>query len=116
MWAMVVGIFTCNLWAPPQGIAQSVGIGAQGHNVQLVPFVLGLIAVIGGMVWGGWPGNSIPGRLVFPSRPIRPELLTLRVMAKEVGHSEALALGNTVTQRIKRQPTALLPCRSAAPS
>src|SRR5215472_13213776 len=43
MWAMVVGIFTSNLWAPPQGIAQSVGIGAQGHNFQLVPFVLGLV-------------------------------------------------------------------------
>ncbi|HKF17766.1 MAG TPA: hypothetical protein VKF14_11325 [Candidatus Dormibacteraeota bacterium] len=78
MWAMVVGIFTSNLWAPPQGIAQSVGIGAQGHNFQLVPFVLGLVghmmnsivigiifiaiaravhlqgvgAVIGGVVWG----------------------------------------------------------------
>lgn len=43
MWAMVVGIFTSNLWAPPQGIAQSVGIGAEGHNFQLVPFVLGLL-------------------------------------------------------------------------
>jgi hypothetical protein len=78
MWTMVVGIFTSNLWAPPQGIAQSVGIGAQGHNFQLVPFVLGLMghmmnsviigiifialaravhvrgvgAVVGGMVWG----------------------------------------------------------------
>jgi len=78
MLAMVVGIFTSNLWAPPQGIAQSVGIGTQGHNFQLVPFVLGLMghmvnsviigiifitiaravhlrgvgAVIGGMVWG----------------------------------------------------------------
>ena len=78
MWAMVVGIFTSNVWAPPQGIAQSVGIGTQGHNFQLVPFVLGLMghmvnsviigiifitiaravhlrgvgAVIGGMVWG----------------------------------------------------------------
>jgi uncharacterized membrane protein YagU involved in acid resistance len=78
MWAMVVGIFTSNLWAPPQGIAQSVGIGTQGHNFQLVPFVLGLIGhmmnsviigiifvaivravhlrgvgvVIGGVVWG----------------------------------------------------------------
>ncbi len=78
MWAMLVGIFTSNLWAPPQGIAQSVGIGTQGHNFQPVPFVLGLIghmmnsviigiifiaiaravhlrgagAVMGGMVWG----------------------------------------------------------------
>ncbi len=78
MWAMAVGIFTSNLWAAPQGIAQSVGIGTQGHNFQLVPFVLGLMghmmnsvligiifiaiaravhlggvgAVIGGMVWG----------------------------------------------------------------
>jgi len=43
MWAMVVGIFTSNLWAPPQGIAQSVGIGAQGHAFQLVPFVVGLM-------------------------------------------------------------------------
>jgi hypothetical protein len=78
MWAMVVGIFTSNLWAPPQGIAQSVGIGAEGHNFQLVPFVFGMLghmmnsviigvifiaiarvvhlrgagAVIGGMIWG----------------------------------------------------------------
>ncbi len=78
MWAMVVGIFASNLWAPPQGIAQSVGIGSQGHNFQPVPFVLGLMghmmnsviigiifitiaravhlhgvaAVIGGMGWG----------------------------------------------------------------
>ena len=43
MWAMVVGIFTSNLWAPPQGIAQSIGIGAQGHAFQLVPFVAGLM-------------------------------------------------------------------------
>jgi uncharacterized membrane protein YagU involved in acid resistance len=78
MWAMVVGIFTSTLWAAPQGIAQSVGIGTQGHNFQLVPFVAGLIghminsivlgvifieiaralrlqaivAVVGGMVYG----------------------------------------------------------------
>lgn len=78
MWAMVVGIFTSTLWAPPQGIAQSIGIGTPGHNFQLVPFVVGLIghmmnsivlgvtfvalarafrlsgpaAVVGGMVYG----------------------------------------------------------------
>jgi uncharacterized membrane protein YagU involved in acid resistance len=78
MWAMVVGIFTSTLWAAPQGIAQSVGIGSPGHNFQLVPFVAGLIghmmnsivlgvifiaiarairlqgpvAVVGGMVYG----------------------------------------------------------------
>lgn len=43
MWAMAVGIFTSTLWAPPQGIAQSIGIGAAGHNFQLVPFVVGLM-------------------------------------------------------------------------
>lgn len=78
MWAMVVGIFTSTLWAAPQGIAQSIGIGSAGHNFQLVPFVAGVIghmmnsivlgvifiaiarqlrlygpaAVIGGMVYG----------------------------------------------------------------
>ncbi|MHB8588407.1 MAG: hypothetical protein ACYDA0_06095 [Candidatus Dormibacteraceae bacterium] len=78
MWAMVVGLFTSTLWAPPQGIAQSIGIGSAGHNFQLVPFVAGLMghmmnsivigaifiaiaralhlhgpaAVIGGMVYG----------------------------------------------------------------
>ena len=41
MWAMVVGLFTSTLWAPPQGIAQSIGIGSPGHNFQLVPFVAG---------------------------------------------------------------------------
>ncbi len=43
MWAMVVGIFASNLWAPPQGIAQAIGIGNPGHDFQIVPFVLGLI-------------------------------------------------------------------------
>ncbi len=43
MWAMVVGIFTSNLWAPPQGIAQAIGIGHAGHDFQIVPFVLGLM-------------------------------------------------------------------------
>jgi len=78
MWAMVAGRFTSTLWAPPQGIAQSIGIGSPGHNFQLVPFVAGLMghmmnsialgvifvaiarafrlngptAVIGGMVYG----------------------------------------------------------------
>jgi uncharacterized membrane protein YagU involved in acid resistance len=79
MWAMVVGLFTSTFWAPPQGIAQSIGIGSPGHNFQLVPFVVGLIghmmnsimlgvifiaiarairlhgpaAVVGGMAYGG---------------------------------------------------------------
>ena len=78
MWAMVVGLFTSTLWAPPQGIAQSIGIGSAGHDFQLVPFVAGLmghmmnsivlgaifiaiaravrlqgpVAVVGGMVYG----------------------------------------------------------------
>jgi len=43
MWAMFVGLFTSTLWAPPQGIAQSFGIGSPGHNFQLVPFVAGLM-------------------------------------------------------------------------
>ena len=43
MWAMLVGLFTSTLWAAPQGIAQSVGIGSAGHNFQLVPFLAGLI-------------------------------------------------------------------------
>jgi uncharacterized membrane protein YagU involved in acid resistance len=43
MWAMVVGLFTSTLWAPPQGIAQSIGIGSQGHDFQLVPFLVGLM-------------------------------------------------------------------------
>ena len=43
MWSMVVGLFTSTLWAPPQGIAQSIGIGSPGHSFQLVPFVVGLM-------------------------------------------------------------------------
>lgn len=43
MWAMIVGIFTSTPWAPPQGIAQSVGIGSPGHGFQLVPFIVGLM-------------------------------------------------------------------------
>jgi len=43
MWAMVVGLFTSTLSAPPQGIGQSIGIGSAGHNFQLVPLVVGLM-------------------------------------------------------------------------
>jgi len=43
MWAMVVGIFASRLWAPPQGIAQSIGIGTQGWDFQFVPFILGIM-------------------------------------------------------------------------
>ena len=43
MWAMLVGLFTSTLWAPPQGIAQSIGIGSPSHDFQLVPFVVGLM-------------------------------------------------------------------------
>ncbi|PZS00177.1 MAG: hypothetical protein DLM67_01925, partial [Candidatus Nephthysia bennettiae] len=43
MWAMMVGIFSSNLWAPPQGIGQAVGIGHPGHDFQLAPFIAGLI-------------------------------------------------------------------------
>lgn len=43
MWAMIVGIFASRLWAPPQGIAQSVGIGSQGWDFKLIPFILGLM-------------------------------------------------------------------------
>jgi hypothetical protein len=58
MWAMIVGIFTSNLWAPPQGIAQAVGIGHAGHDFQMVPFILGLMghmmnSVILGLVFLG---------------------------------------------------------------
>ena len=56
MWAMIVGIFTSNLWAPPQGIAQAIGIGHPGHDFQAVPFILG---VMGHMM------NSVIAGLIF---------------------------------------------------
>jgi len=56
MWLMIVGIFASTLWAPPQGIAQAVGIGNPGHDFQLVPFILG---VMGHMI------NSLILGLVF---------------------------------------------------
>jgi hypothetical protein len=43
MWAMLVGLFTSTLWAPPQGIAQSIGIGSPGHTFQVVPLFAGLM-------------------------------------------------------------------------
>ncbi len=43
MWVMIVGIFTTNLWAPPQGIGQVLGIGHAGHDFQIVPFIVGLM-------------------------------------------------------------------------
>jgi hypothetical protein len=53
MWTMVVGLFTSTLWAAPQGIAQSIGIGSPGHNFQLVPFVVGLIGhMVNSIVFG----------------------------------------------------------------
>ncbi len=56
MWAMFVAIFASKLWAPPQGIAQSVGIGSQGWDFQFVPFILGMM---------GHMMNSIIIGLVF---------------------------------------------------
>jgi hypothetical protein len=56
MWAMAVGIFTTTLWAAPQGIAQSIGIGQAGHDFQLVPLIVGLM---------GHMMNSIVIGLVF---------------------------------------------------
>src|SRR5258708_13975982 len=43
MWAMVFVLFTTTLWAPPQGIAQSIGIGSAGHDFQLAPLLIGLV-------------------------------------------------------------------------
>ncbi len=43
MWAMFVAIFASRLWAPPQGIAQSIGLGSQGWDFQFVPFILGIM-------------------------------------------------------------------------
>jgi hypothetical protein len=56
MWAMIVGIFTSNLWAAPQGIGQALGIGHQGHDFQIVPFIVGLM---------GHMMNSIIFGLIF---------------------------------------------------
>ncbi len=42
-WLMFIAIFTSKVWAPPQGIAQAVGIGHAGHDFQLVPFIFGLL-------------------------------------------------------------------------
>lgn len=56
MWAMIVGIFTSSLWAPPQGIGQALGLGHQGHDFQVVPFIVGLM---------GHMMNSIIFGLIF---------------------------------------------------
>ncbi len=56
MWAMFIGIFASKLWAPPQGIAQSIGIGSQGWDFQFLPFILGIM---------GHMMNSIIIGLVF---------------------------------------------------
>lgn len=56
MWAMIAGIFTSNLWAPPQGIGQALGIGHPGHDFQIVPFIVGLM---------GHMMNSIIFGLIF---------------------------------------------------
>lgn len=42
MFAMV-GIVTSTFWAPPEGIAQAVGIRPNGHDFHATPFILGLI-------------------------------------------------------------------------
>jgi hypothetical protein len=56
MWAMIVGVFTTNLWAAPQGIGQALGVGHQGHDFQIVPFIVGL---------AGHMMNSIIFGLIF---------------------------------------------------
>jgi hypothetical protein len=65
MWAMIVGIFASNLWAPPQGIGQALGIGHQGHDFQLVPFIIGLM---------GHMMNSIILGLIFLAIAVALEL------------------------------------------
>jgi uncharacterized membrane protein YagU involved in acid resistance len=53
MWAMIVGIFTSNLWAPPQGIGQALGIGHQGHDFQVAPFIVGLMGhMVNSVIFG----------------------------------------------------------------
>jgi hypothetical protein len=53
MWAMIVGIFTSNLWAAPQGIGQALGIGHQGHDFQVVPFIVGLMGhMVNSVIFG----------------------------------------------------------------
>ena len=47
MFVMVAGIFTSALLAPPQGIAQAIGIGPDGHDLHAVPFILGLTGLTG---------------------------------------------------------------------
>ena len=53
---MIVGIFTSSLWAPPQSIGQALGIGHQGHDFQIAPFIVGL---------AGHMMNSIIFGLIF---------------------------------------------------
>jgi hypothetical protein len=77
MWAMMVGLFTSTLWAPPQGIAQSIGLGVPGHDFQLLPFVAGLMghmmnSVVIGIVFIGIAHalrlrgvNSVLGGMVY---------------------------------------------------
>jgi hypothetical protein len=43
MLAMIVANFTSAIWAPPQGIAQAIGIGPNGHDFHIVPLILGLM-------------------------------------------------------------------------
>jgi hypothetical protein len=69
MVAMVVGIFTSALWAPPQGIAQAIGIGPNGHDFHVVPFVLGLMghmmnSVIIGAIFVALVRAAKPGQAV----------------------------------------------------
>jgi uncharacterized membrane protein YagU involved in acid resistance len=58
MWAMIIGALTpgSNLLAAPQGIAQSIGIGGQGHDIQALPLLVGLM---------GHMMNSVIFGLVF---------------------------------------------------
>ena len=55
MWAMLVGIFSSDVWAPPQGI------GHPGHEFQLAPFVPGLIGhVMNSVILGPPPDRDRP--------------------------------------------------------
>jgi hypothetical protein len=69
MWAMVVGLFTSTLWAPPQGIAQSIGIGSPGHSFQAVPFVAGLMGHMMNSIVIGSSSSRSHARFACMARP-----------------------------------------------
>jgi hypothetical protein len=60
---MLVGSFTTTVWAFPEGIAHTIGIGAHGYGLQLLPLLAGVIVHLSASVGLGALFTVVADRL-----------------------------------------------------